>query len=270
MTWFRMLRSVRTLILRWLVTGGLTALMAPAVAADSPIVAAASSLNPALHELRQIFNAETGQSVRLSFGSSGNIARQIIRGAPFELFLSADERYVHVLVARSLTIDDGALYAVGRLVLFVPGSSPIHADRELRDFQRAVVDGSLARVAIANPEHAPYGRAARQLLEARSIWGRLGQKLVFGENISQTAQFAATGAVGAAILSYSMVLSPAMSGRGRFAILPEHWHDPLRHRMVLLHGAGETAVAFYSFLRGPDARAILERYGFSVPQDTSR
>lgn len=270
MTWFRMLRSVRTVILRWLVTGGLTALMAPAVAADSPIAAAASSLNPALHELRQIFNAETGQSVRLSFGSSGNIARQIIRGAPFELFLSADERYVRTLTDRSLTIDRGTPYAVGRLVLFAPSGSTIRADSELQDLERAVDDGRLKRLAIANPEHAPYGRAARQLLEARGIWDKLGQKLVFGENISQTAQFAATGAVDAAILSYSMVLFPAMSDRGRFALLPEHWHDPLRHRMVLLHGAGETAVAFYSFLRGPDARAVLERYGFSAPQDTSR
>jgi molybdate transport system substrate-binding protein len=240
--------------------------MAPGVAADSPIVAAASSLNPALTEVRKIFNAETGQSVRLSFGSSGNIAQQIIRGAPFELFLSADERYVRTLVERSLTNDRGALYAVGRLVLFVPNGSPIHADRELRNLESALVDGSLKRLAIANPDHAPYGRAARQLLEARGIWDRLDQKLVMGENVSQTAQFATTGSVEAAILSYSMVLSPVMSRRGRFAVLPEKWHDPLRHRMVLLHGAGQTAAAFYSFLRGPTAREILQRYGFGAPQ----
>ncbi len=242
--------------------------MAPAAVADAPIVAAASSLNPALNEVRQIFETETGQSIRLSFGSSGNIARQIIRGAPFELFLSADERYVRTLVERSLTMDRGALYAVGRLVLFVPNGSPIRADSELQEFARAVVDGSLNRLAIANPEHAPYGRAARQLLEARGMWDRLGQKLVMGENISQTAQFAATGSVDAAILSYSMALSPAMSRRGRFVVLPEKWHDPIRHRMVLLDGAGQTAVAFYAFLRAPTAREVLKRHGFSTPQDT--
>ncbi len=239
--------------------------MAPAAAADSPIVAAASSLNPALNEVRQIFEAETGQAIRLSFGSSGNIARQIIRGAPFELFLSADERYVRTLVDRALTIDRGALYAIGRLVLFVPNGSPVRADREMRDLERAVADGSLKRLAIANPEHAPYGRAARQLLEARGLWDRLGQKLVMGENISQTTQFAATGSVDAAILSHSMALSPAMSRRGRFVVLPEKWHDPMRHRMVLLRDASQIAVAFYSFLRAPAATQILERYGFSKP-----
>lgn len=240
--------------------------MAPAVAADSPIVAAASSLNPALNEVRQSFEAETGRSIRLSFGSSGNIARQVIRGAPFELFLSADERYVHTLVERSLTVDRGAVYAVGRLVLFVTNDSPIRVDSELRDFERAVIDGTLKRLAIANPEHAPYGRAARQLLEAHDLWGRLERKLVVGENVSQTAQFAATGSVDAAILSYSMAFSPAVSRRGRFVLLPEKWHHPIRHRMVLLNGAGQIAVAFYSFLRGPTAGEILERYGFSTPQ----
>jgi molybdate transport system substrate-binding protein len=242
--------------------------MAPAVAADSALVAAASSLNPALNEVRQIFEAETGQSVRLSFGSSGNIARQIIRGAPFELFLSADERYVRTLVDRSLTMDRGTLYAVGRLVLFVPNGSPIRADSELHDFERVVEGGRLKRLAIPNPEHAPYGRAARQILDTRGLWDRLGQKLVLGENVSQTAQFAATGSVDAAILSYSMVMSPAMASRGRFVVLPEKWHKPMHHRMVLLNGAGQTAAAFYSFLRGPTAREILARYGFSAPQDT--
>ncbi len=268
MACFRFQRSVQTLILCWLFTGEATGLLAPAVAADSPIVAAASSLNPALNEVRQVFETETGQSIRLSFGSSGNIARQIIHRAPFELFLSADERYVRMLVERSLTIDRGALYAVGRLVLFVPNGSPIRTDRELRNLDAALVVGSLKRLAIANPEHAPYGRAARQLLEARGIWDRLDQKLIMGENVSQTAQFAATGAVDAAILSYSMALSPAMTHRGRFVLLPEKWHDPIRHRMVLLNGAGQAAVAFYAFLRGATAREILARYGFSTPWDT--
>ncbi len=268
MAWFKNVRSVHTLILCWLVTGGLNGLIAPAAAADSPIIAAASSLNPALNDLRQIFAADTSQLVRLSFGSSGNIARQIIRGAPFDLFLSADERYVRMLVERSLTIDRGALYAIGRLVLFVPNGSSIRAASELQDFERAVVDGSLKRLAIANPEHAPYGRAARQFLEATGVWDRLSQKLIVGENVSQTAQFAATGSVDAAILSYSIAVSPAMSRHGRFMVLPEKWHDPIRHRMVLLNGAGQTAVAFYSFLRGAAARDILERYGFSTPQGT--
>jgi molybdate transport system substrate-binding protein len=242
--------------------------MGPTVAADPPIIAAASSLNPALDEVRQKFAVETGHSIRLSFGSSGNIAQQIIRGAPFELFLSADERYARSVVEHSLTVDGGTLYALGRLVLYVPDGSPIGADNQLRDFELAVAEGRLERLAIPNPKHAPYGRAARQLLEAHSLWNIVRHKLIMGENVSQTAQFAATGSVDAAILSHSVVSVPAMSRRGRFVVVSEQWHDPIRHRMVLLNGAGPTAVAFYAFLRGPIAREILERYGFSTPQDT--
>lgn len=266
--WFKVLRSHPSLVMCALLTAGWTGFLAPAAAADSPVIAAASSLNPALNEVRQIFAAETGQSIRLSFGSSGNIAQQIIRGAPFELFLSADERYVRAVVERSLTRDGGTVYAVGRLVLYVPDGSPIGADNQLRNFELAVAEGRLERLAIANPEHAPYGRAARQFLEARGLWSAVRQRVVMGENVAQTAQFAATAAVDAAILSHSMVSSPAMSRRGRFVMVSEKWHDPIRHRMVLLNGAGRTAVAFYRFLRGPAAKEILQRYGFTTPPTT--
>ncbi len=269
MAWIRLTRSVRTLMFCGMVTGGLTGVTVSAMAADSPVIAAASSLNPALNEIRRSFEVETGHSLRLSYGSSGNIARQIIRGAPFELFLSADERYVQTLVERAFTTDDGDLYAVGGLVLFVPQGAPIRADKRLQNLERALTDGTLRRLAIANPEHAPYGRAARQLLQTRGLWDRLGGKLVMGENIAQAAQFAVTGSVDAAILSQSMVLSPALAHRGRFAVVPQAWHDPVRHRMVLLKGAGQTAVAFYSFLRGPVAREILQRYGFSTPVEAA-
>jgi len=238
-----------------------------AVATETPVVAAASSLNPALTEVVRAFTDKTGKSVRLSFGSSGNIARQIAQGAPFELFLSADERYVRALVDQSLTLDAGSVYANGRLVLYVPGNSLIQADTELRDLKRALADGRLRRLAIANPEHAPYGVAARQLLKRLDIWHRLKGRLVLGENVSQAAQFAATGSVDAGIFSASTARLPAVSLRGKSVTLAEHLHDPIRHRMVLLKSAGQTAREFYTFMDGPVARQILNKYEFTNPLD---
>jgi len=234
-----------------------------ATGGELPVLAAASSLNPALIEVARAFTDTTGQSVRLSFGSSGNIARQIFQGAPFELFLSADERHVRALVDRSLTLDTGSVYAVGRLVLYVPTRSSVRADAELRDLTQALDDGRLRRLAIPNPEHAPYGVAARQLLEQLGIWQRLDGRLVLGENVAQAAQFATTGSVDAAILAFSTVLSPVVSQRGKWVPLPEHLHDPIRHRMVLLKRAGHTAQQFYTFMDTATARQILNQYGFT-------
>ncbi len=270
MTWFRVPHSVDLVVARFLIAGVVCVFSARAIAGEVPIVAAASSLNPALNELSESFQREKGAAVRLSYGSSGNIARQIIWGAPYELFLSADERYVRDLVERSLTIGDGALYGGGRLVLYVPRNSKIQLDPELKGMKKALSDGRLTRLAIAHPEHAPYGRAARQLLERHGIWDRLHRKLVLGENVSQTAQFAATGSVDAAIFSYSMTFSTLVSRRGAFVLMPEESHDPINHRMVLLEGAGEIAHELYVFLQGPIARKILYKYGFTAPGTSPR
>ncbi len=140
------------------------------------------------------YTRETGQSVRIAYGSSGNFRRQIAQGAPFELFLSADEGFVFALAKQGFTLDDGALYAIGRLALVVPAGSPLKLDGELRDIAAAVADGRLRKFAIANPEHAPYGRAAEEALRRAGAVGRASAgHLVLGENVSQAAQFATSG-----------------------------------------------------------------------------
>ena len=234
-------------------------------AAEVPVIAAASDLQYALIEVSETFTRATGRSVKLAQGSSGNLARQIVQGAPFELFFSADERFVQMLVERSLTLNDGALYAIGRIALFVPPGSPVKADAAMSDLAAAVADGRLRKLAIANPEHAPYGRAARAVLMSKGIWERLQGRLVLGENVSQAAQFAVSGSVEAALIAYSLTLSDPLARRGSFALVPQAWHPPLRQKMVLLRGAGETARLFYGYVRSPPARAVLERYGFSLP-----
>lgn len=233
--------------------------------ADAPPIAAASDLQFALTDVAKQFQRDTGQSVRLTFGSSGNFARQIEQGAPFELYFSADEQYVARLHAKRLTRDAGTLYAVGRIVLYAPKGSALKLDEQL-DGVRALIDSASAfKFSIANPEHAPYGRAAQQALEKLGLWQALQPNLVLGENVSQAAQFVTSGNASSGIIAYSLALAPALQGRGRSLLLPEHLHPPLRQRMVLLKNATPGAEAFYRYVQAPAARAVLRDYGFMLP-----
>ncbi|HET9699378.1 MAG TPA: molybdate ABC transporter substrate-binding protein [Burkholderiales bacterium] len=233
-------------------------------AGAAPAVAVAADLAFALPEIAAAFKRDTGREVKLSFGSSGNFTRQIAEGAPFELFLSADERYVEQLQTRGRADGAGVLYGVGRIVQFVPKGSPVKADPKLQDLAAAAGDGRLKKLAIANPEHAPYGRAAQEALESAGLWARVKERLVLGENASQAAQFASAGGAQAGIIPLSLALAPSLAGRGSHALIPDTMHRPLRQRMVLIRGAGETARAFYTYLQQPEARAVLERYGFTL------
>lgn len=240
-------------------------LLAALPAAAAPGIAAASDLKFALDEIARGWSRETGKSLRITYGSSGNFRRQIAEGAPFELFLSADESYVLALAREGRLEDEGTLYAVGRLVLFAPPGSPVDPARGLGGLAQAARAGQVAKLAIANPVHAPYGRAARQALESAGAWKMLEGRLVLGENVSQAAQFAASGDATAGLFAYSLTFSPAIASRGRFALVPESAHAPLRQRMALVKGAGADARAFYRHLQGPAARGIFARYGFAPP-----
>jgi molybdate transport system substrate-binding protein len=232
---------------------------------DVPAVAAASDLKFALEETAARFREATKRDTRLVFGSSGNLYRQIEQGAPFELFMSADESFVLKLAASGKTIDRGALYATGRIVLFARAGSVLRPDAALSGLKEALAAGAIRRFAIANPEHAPYGRAAEQALKKVGLWEALRSRLVLGENVSQAAQFAASGSAEGGIIAYSLALSPEVAKLGRFAVIPEDLHDPLRQRMVLTKGAGDTAQAFYRYLQEPAARGVLKRHGFTLP-----
>ena len=237
----------------------------PASGQEAPVVAAASDLKFAMEEIAQAFNARTGKAVRLAFGSSGNFRRQIAEGAPFEMFMSADEAFVFALAKEGLTRDEGTLYAIGRIVIIAPHGSALKVDSELKGLAAGIQDGRVKKFAIANPEHAPYGRAAQQALTRAGLWEQLQDKLVVGENIAQAAQFATSGSAQGGIIALSLALAPSVSKLGEYALLPAESHDPLRQRMVLLKKAGEVAQQFYAFVQQPDARAIFRRYGFVLP-----
>lgn len=239
-----------------------------AVAAE-PVVAAAADLRFALEDVAQSFRKDTGQSVRLSFGSSGIFAMQIRNGAPFQLYLSADEDYVLKLHAEGYTRDAGVLYGIGRIVLIAPAASGLPVDGQLEGLAASLKAGKIRRFAIANPEHAPYGRRAEEALRKAGLWDVIRPRLVLGENVAQAAQFATSGSADGGIVALSLVLSPQMSGLGRHAVIAAHWHAPLRQRMVLLNHAGPTATAFYRYLQEPAARAVMRRYGFALLDEPS-
>jgi molybdate transport system substrate-binding protein len=238
--------------------------------ADHPAIAAASDLKFALEDIAARFRNDTRREVRLSFGSSGNFFRQIEQGAPFQLFLSADEGFVSRLHEAGKTGDRGVPYATGRIVLFAPHGSPLQPDAQAAGLQAALAGKRIRRFAIANPEHAPYGRAAEQALRKLGLWDALQGKLVLGENVSQAAQFAGSGSAQGGIFAYSLALSPGVAKLGRYVLLPESLHQPLRQRMVLIKGAGETARRFYEYLQQPAARKILTQYGFALPGEPAK
>lgn len=245
-------------------------LMAPSPgvrAQPVPTVAAAADLKFAIEEIAALFERQTGHKLRLVFGSSGSFKTQILQGAPFHLFMSADEQFVFQLADAGKTVDRGRAYAVGRIGIQVPPGSPLKPDGDLKDLAAALKDGRLQRFAIANPEHAPYGARAMEALQHAGLWDAIRPKLVYGENISQTAQFAVSGSTQGGIIALSLALAPAVARTGTFALIPEAWHRPLRQRMVLIKDAPEAVRAFYAFIGTPAAQAVMKRYGFEMPKE---
>ena len=229
-------------------------------------VAAASDLKFALQEVSALFERQTGHRVRLVLGSSGNFYSQILQGAPFHVFMSADENFVFKLAEAGKTRDRGRLYAYGRIGILVPHGSPLKADGTLKDLAAAVRDGRLKKFAIANPEHAPYGMRAREALQHTGLWSEIQPFLVLGENISQTAQFATSGSTQGGIMALSLALAPQVARTGSFDLIPAQWHQPLAQRMAVVTGAPPQADVFYDFIATPAAQDIMKRYGFEMPR----
>ena len=261
-----MFRTLTASIDRFLVLWLLIGMPAAAAAQRPPTIAAAANLNFALTEIAKQFEQAQGARVELVFGASGTLTRQIQDGAPFEMFLAADEEFPNRLSAAGLTRDAGVVYAVGRLVIFAPKGSPLTVDQRLDGLGRLVKSGKVNRFAIANPDVAPYGRAAEAVLRKRGLWDALRPKLVLGDSITQAAQFATTGNAVGGLIAYSLVLSPGLAERGTYALIADADYPPLRQRMVLLKPAGGVAAQFYAYLQGDAARATLRKHGFAVPE----
>ena len=227
---------------------------------DELTIAAASDLTNAFEEIAREFQNHNDVKVTFNFGSSGLLAKQIENGAPFDLFASANVGYVNQLQQTGLIIlETKKLYARGRIILWTSSTSSVRIEK-ITDLTRAEVK----RVAIANPEHAPYGMAARQALERVGLWNAVKPKLVFGDNIRQTLQFAQTGNVEVAIVALSL----SNQGDGQFVLVPEELHDPLDQALAVIRGSKNelAARAFCDFILGEQGQAIMKRYGFTAPE----
>ena len=228
-----------------------------------PTVAAASDLKFALEEIATNYKAEKGQDVKLIFGSSGVLWQQVKNGAPFGLLMSADESYVDDLYKNGLTVDKGNLYAIGRIVLLQKKGSPIQLSADKEGLIQAIK--AAKKIAIANPEHAPYGRAAKEYLMNIGVWDQAQPKLVFGENISQATMFALAGSADFAISALSLATSPQIQAQSSSLLIPDNLHKPLKQKMVLLKNGSASAKDFYQYLQEARSRQVMARYGFISP-----
>jgi len=227
-------------------------------------IATAADLIYAMNELIAQFEKASGCKGRLSTGSSGNFSSQIENGAPFDLFFSADVDYPRKLEAEGLAVPGTVfVYGIGKIVLWVRNESRLDVSKGVT----ALRDPSVRKIAIANPQHAPYGRAAEEALRKSGVYDAVKDRLVLGENISQAAQFVESGNADAGILALSLAVSPGLKEQGRYSKIPENLYAPIEQGAALLRASPnpQAARAFLEFVKTPDAAAVLERYGFTVP-----
>jgi len=227
-------------------------------------VAAAADLKFAMGELAANFEKQTGTKVNVTYGSSGNFFSQIQNGAPFDLFFSADVEYARKLEADGLA-EPGTLYnyAVGRIVIWIPQGVKVELNAQ---GMNALLDATVQKIAIANPAHAPYGRAAVAAMKKAGIYEKVEPKLVYGENISQAAQFVQSGNAQAGIIALSLAISPAMKDSGKMWLIPAELHPAIEQAAVVVKSSQkkEAAKDFLEYIRSAAGKAVMDKYGFTT------
>ncbi len=240
-------------------------------------IAAAADLQFAMQDIADRFQKETGKTVKLIYGSSGNFYQQLKNGAPFDIFFSANLDYAKNLEAAGLT-ERGSYYqyAKGKIVIWVPKDSKLEVSSGLQVLLNPVLLNSVLlnpavkRIAIANPQHAPYGQAAVAAMQKEQIYEKVRDKLVLGENISQAASFVVSGSADVGIVALSLALSPNMKDKGRYAEIPADEYPPIEQACVILKSSKdkEAAKEFLAFFKKPAMGDVLKSYGFDVPDSS--
>lgn len=245
----------------------LAGLVANAAGAEVLTIAAAADLRYAMSEVVAGFQAtHPDDTIEVIYGSSGKFHAQIVNGAPFDLFFSADIAYPRELEKQGLSSGPVKSYAVGRLVLW--SLRPELGQLSLKELPTAAI----RKFAIANPQHAPYGKRAQEALDHAGVWMAMAPKLVRGENIAQTAQFIDSGAADAGIVALSLVLAPEQQGKGTWTLIPDSWHEPLEQGYVITKRgeANPLAAVFAAWIETDATREMLRRYGFALPGEGTR
>ena len=248
-----------------LILAALLGLAGLAQAGDKITIAAAADLRFAMDEIIKQFRiAQPDDSIEVIYGSSGKFFTQIQQGAPYDLYFSADITYPRELEKSGFAATPTVPYATGRLVLWSPSRDA--SQMTLHD----LADPKIRKVAIANPQHAPYGKRAEEALKTLGLWEMVSAKAVFGENISQTAQFVQTGNADVGILALSLAVNPALADKGGYYLIPENLHQPLDQGFVIAKRAADNPLAkrFAAHMGKPETRAVMKRYGFVLPGET--
>ncbi len=233
-------------------------------AAPAIKVAAASDLAFAFKDVGAAFEKRTGNRVTFTFGSTGQLAKQISEGAPYDVFAAANVSFVEEVVqAGACDPSTKAMYARGRIVIWTKKSNGVAAPAAITE----LTDARFVKIAIANPEHAPYGRAAKEAMEQGRVWDAVKPKIVYGENVQQTLQFAQTGNTEAAIAALSLAM---VAEDGAYHVIDESLHNPIDQALVTCKRGTNAAVAraFAAFVNSEDGRTIMKRYGFLLPGET--
>lgn len=236
-------------------------------AGERVTLAAAADLKFAMDEIVAAFHrANPGERVEPVYGSSGKFRAQIEQGGPYDLYFSADIEYPRALAAAGLAASPVKPYALGRIVLWRPGTAG--GKPKLED----LAGPAITRIAIANPRHAPYGKRAEEALRAKGLWDGVRDKLVFGENIAQAAQFVQTGNAQVGIIALSLALSAELAGKGEYTLIPDALHQPLLQGFIVTRRAAGSALArrFAAYMDQAEARAVMARYGFTLPGEMPR
>ena len=232
-------------------------------------VAAAADLQFAMQDVAARFQKETGKTVKAIYGSSGNFFQQIQNGAPFDMFFSANLEFPKKLESAGL-IEPGTYYqyARGKIVIWVPNESKV----DLTSGMQALLDPSVKKIAVANPQHAPYGQAAVAAMQKEGIYEKVKDKFVLGENISQTASFVVSGAADVGIVALSLTLAPNMKDKGRYTNIPAGDYPPIEQACVILGSSKnkDTARQFLSFMKTAAIGDVLRSYGFDVPGNSAK
>jgi molybdate transport system substrate-binding protein len=255
--------KIKRLFLSKTLLSVVTVFFASLVNAQQATVVVAANMKPAMDEIYQQYKMAGGQDLRIIYGSSGNFARQIQQGAPFNLFISADEGFPMALHRQGLTVDEGKVYAIGRLALIAHKSRKMKLSLNPAELKKVIDDTN--KIAIAKPDMAPYGKAAIDFLNAIGLYESAKNKIIFGESISSATLFVTSGSAGIGLTAYSLAKSKEVMQTADHLLIPENLHEPIKQRMVLLKNSPKAIVDFYAHLQSAKAKDVLRAHGYSTP-----
>jgi molybdate transport system substrate-binding protein len=238
-------------------------LLSQSVFAQQATVAVAANMKDAFAEINTAFKVAGNPDIRIVYGSSGNFTAQIMNGAPFHLLISADEHFPIELYKKGKAIDQGVVYATGKLVIISKNSAGISLTDSKNELIKAISKAN--KIALAKPELAPYGKAAIEYLKAEGLWDIAKDKLIYGDNIGIATMYVVTGAADLGFTALSLAKSAEVAKETNFILVNSKLYEPIAQRMVLIKGAPREAIALYQFMQSPQAKLILQKYGYSTP-----